>query len=90
MAKLGIGLSIVGVIAIFLPANLSDGYPIINRAMAGEFGLAMLLALCAAKYFATCLSLGSGAPGGVFGPTFSSARWRAERSSESRCCLSRI
>ncbi|MGB6554960.1 MAG: chloride channel protein [Candidatus Binataceae bacterium] len=68
--KLGIGLSIVGVIAIFLPANLSDGYPIINRAMAGEFGLAMLLALCAAKYVASCLSLGSGAPGGVFGPIF--------------------
>jgi len=68
--KLGIGLSIVGVIAVFLPANLSDGYPIINRAMAGEFGLAMLLALCAAKYVASCLSLGSGAPGGVFGPIF--------------------
>lgn len=68
--KLGIGLSLVGVIAIFLPANLSDGYPIINRAMAGEYGLAMLLALCAAKYVASCLSLGSGAPGGVFGPVF--------------------
>jgi CIC family chloride channel protein len=68
--KLGIGLSIVGAIAIFLPANLADGYPIINRAMAGEYGLWMLLALCAAKYIASCLSLGSGAPGGVFGPIF--------------------
>ncbi len=37
--KLGIGLSLVGVIAIVLPANLSDGYPMINRAMAGQFGL---------------------------------------------------
>lgn len=68
--KLAIGLSLVGVIAIFLPANLSDGYPIINRAMAGEYGLAMLLALCVAKYVASSLSLGSGAPGGVFGPIF--------------------
>jgi CIC family chloride channel protein len=68
--KLAIGLSLVGVIAIFLPANLSDGYPIINRAMAGEYGLTMLLALCAAKYVASSLSLGSGAPGGVFGPIF--------------------
>ena len=68
--KLGIGLFIVGVIAIFVPANLSDGYPIINRAMAGEYGLWMLLVLCAAKYLASSLSLGSGAPGGVFGPIF--------------------
>ncbi|MHB8383737.1 MAG: chloride channel protein [Candidatus Binataceae bacterium] len=68
--KLGIGLSLVGIIAIFLPANLSDGYPIINRAMAGEYGLGMLLVLCAAKYVASSLSLGSGAPGGVFGPIF--------------------
>jgi len=68
--KLGIGLSLVGVIAIFLPANLADGYPVINRAMAGEFGLWMLLALCAAKFAGSSLSLGSGAPGGVFGPIF--------------------
>ncbi len=68
--KLGIGLSIVGAIAIALPENLADGYPVINRAMAGEYGLAMLLVLCAAKYAASSLSLGSGAPGGVFGPIF--------------------
>ncbi|HUY26847.1 MAG TPA: chloride channel protein [Candidatus Binataceae bacterium] len=68
--KLAIGLSIVGGIAIFLPANLADGYPIINRAMAGDYGLWMLLALCAAKYAASSLSLGAGAPGGVFGPIF--------------------
>ncbi len=69
-SKLGIGLFLVGVIAIFLPANLSDGYPIINLTMAGEFGLGMLVAMCAAKFFASSLSLGSGAPGGVFGPIF--------------------
>ncbi|MGH7779794.1 MAG: chloride channel protein [Candidatus Binataceae bacterium] len=68
--KLAMGLSVVGAIAIFLPANLADGYPIINLAMAGEYGLGMLLLLCAAKYVASSLSLGSGAPGGVFGPIF--------------------
>src|ERR1700722_11331928 len=31
------GLGVVGMIAIWLPQNLSDGYPIINRAMAGEY-----------------------------------------------------
>ena len=35
--KLALGLLIVGVIAISLPQNLSDGYPMINRAMEGHF-----------------------------------------------------
>lgn len=68
--RLAVGLFIVGLIAIPLPQNLSDGYPIINMAMAGEFGLEMALALTAAKFFASSVSLGSGAPGGIFGPTF--------------------
>lgn len=69
-AKLEAGLAVVGVIAIWLPQNLSDGYPVINSAMAGEFGLVMLVAMTAAKFFASSVSLGCGAPGGSFGPTF--------------------
>jgi CIC family chloride channel protein len=38
--------------------------------MAGEFALGMLAALCAAKFVASSVSLGCGAPGGVFGPVF--------------------
>jgi len=53
-----------------LPQNLSDGYPVINMAMAGEFTLVMLAALCAAKFVASSVSLACGAPGGVFGPVF--------------------
>jgi CIC family chloride channel protein len=68
--KLEAGLALVGVIAIWLPQNLSDGYPVINRAMAGEFGIGMLAALTCAKFFASSVSLGCGAPGGSFGPTF--------------------
>jgi chloride channel protein, CIC family len=68
--KLEAGLAIVGIIAIWLPENLSDGYPVINRAMAGEFGIGMLAALMCAKFFASSVSLGAGAPGGSFGPTF--------------------
>jgi CIC family chloride channel protein len=49
---------------------LSDGYPVINRAMAGEFGIGMLTAMTCAKLFASSVSLGCGAPGGSFGPTF--------------------
>jgi CIC family chloride channel protein len=68
--KLEAGLAVVGVIAIWLPQNLSDGYPVINRAMAGEYELGLLTALMCAKFFASSVSLGCGAPGGVFGPTF--------------------
>jgi CIC family chloride channel protein len=68
--KLGIGAILVGVIAIFLPQNLSDGYPTINDAMAGKYEFAMLAALTFAKMFTSSVSLGCGAPGGVFGPIF--------------------
>ena len=67
---LALGLFIVGLIAIPLPQNLSDGYPIINQAMEGHFKIGMTLALTAAKFFTSSVSLGCGAPGGVFGPTF--------------------
>jgi len=68
--KLGIGLFAVGLVAIPLPGNLSDGYPVINRALRGEFALSTMSALAAAKFFASAVSLGCGAPGGVFGPIF--------------------
>jgi CIC family chloride channel protein len=68
--KLCTGLVLVGAIAIVLPDNLSDGYPVIDRAFAGKLGAAMLGSLAAAKFFASSLSLACGAPGGVFGPTF--------------------
>ncbi len=69
-AKLELGLALVGIIAIVWPDNLSDGYPVINQAMAGEFGLAVLAGLAAAKFVGASISLGSGVPGGVFGPIF--------------------
>src|SRR5215469_9803853 len=67
-AKLEIGLALVGVIAIVWPDNLSDGYPVINRAMAGEFGFAVMAGLTVAKFMGSSISLGCGTPGGVFGP----------------------
>jgi CIC family chloride channel protein len=68
--RLALGLLVVGIIAIPLPQNLSDGYPVINRAMEGHFEMGTTLALAAAKFFTSSVSLGCGAPGGVFGPTF--------------------
>ena len=69
-ARLALGLLVVGLVAIPLPQNLSDGYPMINDAMQGKFGIRVTLALTAAKFFTSSVSLGCGAPGGVFGPTF--------------------
>jgi CIC family chloride channel protein len=69
-AKLGIGLAAVGAIAIVLPKNLSDGYPVIDLAMSGELGFKLLAALAGAKFVASAISLDCGAPGGVFGPIF--------------------
>ena len=69
-AKLMAGLALVGVIAIFLPENLSDGYSVIERAFRGELGLELVASLMVAKFVASTISLDSGAPGGVFGPIF--------------------
>jgi CIC family chloride channel protein len=68
--KLAIGLVVVGLIAIPFPQNLSDGYPTINRAMAGDFQLNTMALLAAAKFLTSSVSLACGAPGGVFGPIF--------------------
>ena len=69
-AKLFAGLAVVGAVAIVLPLNLSDGYGAINSALAGQFEMGMLAALMFAKIFTSSVSLGSGSPGGLFGPTF--------------------
>lgn len=68
--KLMAGLGVVGIIAIFLPDNLSDGYPIIERTFRGDLGFQMIAALMVAKFVASTISLDCGAPGGVFGPIF--------------------
>ena len=69
-SKLGIGLFIVGLVAAALPQNLSDGYPVIDNALAGRLPIIHMAVLSVAKIFASSVSLGCGAPGGVFGPIF--------------------
>ncbi len=68
--RLLIGLALVGLIAIPLPQNLADGYPVINEALHGNLSLRLTLFLTAAKIVASAVSLNAGAPGGVFGPLF--------------------
>ena len=52
------------------PQNLSDGYPVIDNALAGRLPIIHMAVLSVAKIFASSVSLGCGAPGGVFGPIF--------------------
>jgi len=68
--KLLTGLFAVGLIAIVLPNNLSDGYPTIDQAMKGELAVWLLFSLAVAKFVASTISLDCGAAGGVFGPIF--------------------
>jgi len=64
------GLLLVGLIDVALPQNVSDGYPVVNAALAGQLSWRLMAALAVAKIVASSLSLGCGAPGGVFGPIF--------------------
>jgi CIC family chloride channel protein len=58
----------VGVIALWVPQVLSYGQEATHLAMLGKDGLALLLAVVAAKLVATVISLGGGFGGGVFSP----------------------
>jgi CIC family chloride channel protein len=68
--KLVGGLIVVGIVGAFLPLNLSDGYPVIQDALAGKLAASLMITLAVAKIFTSSLSLACGAPGGVFGPIF--------------------
>jgi CIC family chloride channel protein len=69
-ARVVIGMLVVGLIAVALPPNLSDGYPVIDRALNGQLQPRTMALLFAAKFVSSSISLGCGMPGGVFGPIF--------------------
>ena len=75
--KLAIGAAIVGAVAIFLPQNLSDGYPTINDAMAGKYEFAMLAALTFAKFSPAACRSARALPAACSDRSFSSAPWEA-------------
>ena len=66
LAGLGVGL-----IGYALPAAIGEGYGTVDGAVDGSLagGLGMLALLLAGKLAATALTLGSGAPGGIFAPS---------------------
>lgn len=69
-SKLIGGLVAVGIVGTILPLNLSDGYPVIEDALSGKLPAMLMAVLAIAKIVTSSVSLGCGAPGGVFGPIF--------------------
>jgi CIC family chloride channel protein len=67
--KPALGGFAVGAIAIPLPHVLGVGYDTIAKALSGDLGPGLLLALLGAKIVATSVTVGSGGSGGVFAPS---------------------
>ena len=64
-----IGALVVGSIGIAFPQVLGDGYYYIEKTLAGEGLIWVMLALIVFKSVATAITLGSGGAGGVFAPS---------------------
>ncbi len=60
----------VGLIGLYLPVVLGEGYHAIREMMEGQFapGLGLVCIAVLAKILATALTLGSGGSGGIFAP----------------------
>lgn len=65
-----IGGCIVGIIGMFLPVVLGEGYHFIQSMISGTFSMGLFLTFVAvfAKIFATSMTLGWGGSGGIFAP----------------------
>lgn len=67
--KPAIGGLLLGVIAIWYPQILADGYKTISLTLHGDLGIGLLVVLILMKLLATCFTLGSGNSGGIFAPS---------------------
>lgn len=63
-----IGALVVGLIGIFFPQVMSDGYEYITESLKGHYAILPLIAFLFLKIIATSVTLGSGGAGGVFAP----------------------
>ncbi|HOP39971.1 MAG TPA: chloride channel protein [Geobacteraceae bacterium] len=63
-----LGATLTGLIAVFLPQILGNGYQFVEKIMINHYGWLILTFLIAAKMLATCTTIGSGLPGGLFAP----------------------
>jgi len=68
-SKPALGGLLLGIIAIFFPQVLADGYKTISLTLLGDMGLMLMVVLIFLKMLATSLTLGSGNSGGIFAPS---------------------
>jgi chloride channel protein, CIC family len=68
-ARPAIGGIALGLILLALPQMYGVGYPVMYKAVAGNYVLWFLLVLCAGKIIACSTTLGIGGSGGVFAPS---------------------
>jgi CIC family chloride channel protein len=68
--RAGVGGCVVGLMGLFLPVVLGEGYPPVRAAIEGMFEHGLLIAgvVTLAKILATAVTLGSGGSGGIFAP----------------------
>jgi chloride channel protein, CIC family len=68
-ARPGIGGVALGLVLLALPQMYGVGYPVMYKAVAGDYVLWFLLVLAAGKIIACSLTLGIGGSGGIFAPS---------------------
>jgi CIC family chloride channel protein len=64
-----VGGVVLGLLLLALPQMYGVGYPVMDKAITGDYVLWFLLLLTAGKILATSLTLGIGGSGGVFAPS---------------------
>jgi len=67
--KPAIGGLLLGILAMFYPQVLADGYHTISLTLQGDMGIWLMVILIFGKLLATSLTLGSGNSGGIFAPS---------------------
>ena len=65
----GVGGILLGLLLLAIPQMYGVGYPVLERAIRGQYVLWFLLVLLFAKVLATSLTIGIGGSGGVFAPS---------------------
>jgi chloride channel protein, CIC family len=68
-ARPAVGGLALGLVLLVLPQLYGVGYPVMDRAVSGDYVLWFLLVLAAGKIIACSLTLGIGGSGGVFAPS---------------------
>ena len=68
-ARPAVGGIALGLVLLALPQMYGVGYPVMYKAVAGDYVLWFLLVLAAGKILACSLTLGIGGSGGVFAPS---------------------